>query len=132
MAKRYIQMPSKQEYTDVFLKNIKNTTIPTGEALTYFWQNIRSGGGLRLTEQGCECLIEDIELECWEIDIREQRITQRFLLDLDRFLDCPYFIQRGRWPKIILFSEKTYFWLILHNKDFERFLNANKISSTSE
>lgn len=125
-------MPSKKEYTQAFCKNAANTSIPAGEAVAFFWQNIRENSGLRLTEQGYQCLTQDIELAHWEIDIREQNVTQRFLLDLDRFLDCPYYIQRGRWPKIILFSEKTYFWLIMHDKDFERFLNANKISSGQE
>ena len=122
-------MPTKQEYTQAFLKNIEMTTVSAGNELAFFWLNIRDTGGLRLTENGYCCLVEDIKLQNWEIDIRDQKVTQRFLLDLDRFMNCPYYVQRGRWPKVILFSEQTYFWLILHNQDFERFLNANKVSS---
>jgi|TARA_B110000858_G_scaffold69405_1_gene80681 hypothetical protein len=105
----------------------KRAANSDNNSYTFFWQNIRENGGLRLNENGYRFLVHDLDLEKYIVDIREQKINFKFLLELDRFMDCPYFIMTGRWPKIILFSEQTYFWLSMHNQDFQSFLNAYKV-----
>ena len=117
---------TKQQYTDAFVKS-GQLDVPESERLIYFWFNIRKSGGLRLTQKGHDYLVNKLELEHWSIDLRGQSLTQKFLLKLDKFVNCPYTIIKGRWPKIVIFGEQTYFWLALHNKDFEKFLNAYKI-----
>jgi len=88
--------------------------------------NIRDNGGLRLNDNGYTYLVNSLELQSYTVSLHEQKITQKFLLELDKFMDCPYFLVRGRWPKIILFSEKTYMWCCLH-EDFRSFLNGYKV-----
>ena len=88
--------------------------------------NIRENGGLRLCDNGYHFLINDIELDSYTVEIYKIRLNHKFLLELDKFMDCPYYLVRGRWPKIILFSEHTYMWCCLH-EDFKSFLNGYKI-----
>ena len=124
------RMRTKQQYTDVFLKNVEHTRIPKGTEMVFFWQNVRSDGGLRLTEQGFRCLLDDLDLQSYDIKLWDDagRIEDnyKFLLDLDKQLQVPYYVQVGRWPRIILFDEQTYFWATLHG-DFQRFLDGNKV-----
>ena len=123
-------MRTKQQYTDVFLKNIEHTRVPKGTEMVFFWQNVRADGGLRLTDQGFRCLIDDIGLTSYDIKLWDDngRIDTgyKFLLDLDKHLEVPYYVQVGRWPRIILFDEQTYFWAIMHG-DFQRFLDGYKV-----
>ena len=116
---------TKKQYTNAFVKHGK-LEVPIDEQYQYFWQNIRETGGLRLNENGYHFVNKTLEIENWSVDIRQVKVSHKFLLELDRFMNCPYYIVTGRWPKIIIFSEQTYFWLVMHNKDFERFLNGYK------
>lgn len=79
---------------------------------------------MRLCENGFNHLTDTLDLKSYEIDIRDVRINHKFLLELDKFMDSPYYILRGRWPKIYLFSEQTFFWLSMHNNNFDRFLKS--------
>ena len=105
-------MRSKQEYTDVFLKNVEHTRIPKGTEMVFFWQNVRSDGGLRLTEQGLRCLLDDLDLKSYDIKLWDDaghiEVNYKFLLDLDKQLQVPYYVQKGRWPRIILFDEQRF------------------------
>lgn len=94
----------------------------------FFWQNIRDGGGFRLTDQGHAYLTNVLEVESWPIDLKDYEVNGKFLLELDKFLDCPYHVRLGRWPKVSIYDEKAVFWLTLNNQNFEKFLNAYKKS----
>ena len=103
------------------------------ELNVFFWHNIRDAGGLRLTEGGHNYLSKNLQLETYEVDIREQRVNNKFLVELDKYLTCPYYMKTGRktllnggYTSIILYDEKTYFWLVMNNKEWDRFLRANK------
>ena len=109
----------------MFVDNV-NLQLPTNKHYSFFWQNIRENGGLRLNDNGYHFLVNALDLETYIVDLREYHITYKFLLELDKFMNCPYYIIRGRRPKIILFSEQTYFWLTLHNYDFKTFLESYK------
>tara|TARA_B100001564_G_C20510637_1_gene610479 strand:- start:131 stop:502 length:372 start_codon:yes stop_codon:yes gene_type:complete len=123
-------MRTKQQYTDVFIKNVESTRIPTGTEMVFFWQNVRSDGGMRLTDQGFRCLKEDLDLQSYHIKLWDDNGTidtnYKFLLDLDKHLEVPYYVQLGRWPRVMLFDEQTYFWATLHG-DFQRFLDGYKV-----
>jgi len=127
------KMRTKQQYTDIFIKNLEHVSIPSGSELVFFWQNVRANGGLRLTESGYDCLISDLNLTEYEIKLWDDndnivQVNFKFLLDLDKHLECPYYVRLGRWPKIILFDEKVYFWACMHS-DFQRFLDGYKVST---
>lgn len=92
----------------------------------FFWYNIRESGGLRLTEGGHNYLSKNLDIETFKIDIRDQKVNHKFLLELDKYLNCPYYIETGRWPKIYLYSEQTFMWLAINNSEWDRFLRAYK------
>ena len=125
-------MRNKQQYTDIFIKNLDHVSIPAGSELVFFWQNVRIDGGLRLTDSGYNCLVSDLNLEKYDIKLWDDdhvvQINFKFLLDLDKHLECPYYVRLGRWPLIILFDEKVYFWACMHG-DFQKFLDGYKIST---
>jgi|11BtaG_2_1085332.scaffolds.fasta_scaffold01279_11 hypothetical protein len=128
-------MPTKDEYTQAFIQhNPIRDWKDYEEAYQTVWHNIRQNGGLRLTQQGCIFLVDVVQLEYFEIDLKEISVSNRFLIDLDRFIKCPYYLQsgrtsmmNGRFKKILLFDKKVYFALTMYNNDFEKFLNAHKI-----
>ena len=126
-------MRTKQQYTDVFLNNLEHTTVPKGTEMVFFWQNVRADGGLRLTDNGYRCLTEDLDLQIYEIKLWDDNsrinLNYKFLLDLDKHLEVPYYVMNGRWPRIILFDEQTYVWATLHG-DFQRFLDGYKIRAS--
>ena len=119
-------MPTKQQYTDAFIRNGDDSVKPS-DAHHFFWYNIRRDGGLRLTHDGYEYLVKILNLEHYTIKTPDVQITNQYLVDLDRFIKCPYYMESGRWKKIILFDKKVYFALTMYNNDFEKFLKAHKV-----
>jgi hypothetical protein len=119
-------MPTKQQYTDAFIRNGDNSIKPM-YAHHFFWYNIRKDGGLRVTTDGYEYLTKILNLEYFKIDTPNIDITNQYLIDLDRLIKCPYYMELGRWKKIILFDKKVYFALTMYNNDFEKFLRAHKL-----
>lgn len=126
-------MPTKQQYTDVFLKN-GDDSVDADHAHHYFWYNTRDSGGMRLTSDANEYLLRVLNLEYYEISLVDVKVNNKFLLDLDRFIKCPYYLQTGRrtmmnggYTKILLFDKKIFFTLTMYNNDFEKFLKAHRL-----
>jgi len=87
--------------------------LPDGEVCDYnqamstWWYNIRKSGGLRLTDIGLRIFKDILEFDTWSADIstNKQRVNQRILLQLDRNLDWPYYVDRKK-QKIHFFSSR--------------------------
>jgi len=61
-----------------------------------WWANIRRDGGMRLTDLGYEIMHDVLRLESWELDLRDRDhtiFTKRLIVDLDRKLKWPYYIE---------------------------------------
>ena len=74
-------------------------------AMVTWWANIRSTGGLRLTDHGY-CMLHDLlEIESWSVAIEDPRKTlnQQFMLALDQRLTWPYYISRTH---VVFFSSR--------------------------
>ena len=86
--------PNKQTITQAVLAAIEqNGPKDFDEALIGWWSNIRAAGGLRLTVHGYHAF-QAAELESWAVEMEDIKITmnKRLLLELDRKLKYPYFI----------------------------------------
>jgi hypothetical protein len=86
------------------------------QAMITWWTNIRPEGGLRLTKHGYEIMHDILKLESWEWMLPDDsngawrsRINKRAVLDLDRKLQWPYFIDinpRKKRRRIVFFSSR--------------------------
>ena len=105
-------MRNKEEITQAILEQLPEEVRLTfgnvNEAIAYFWMNIRSNGGLRLTKDGYNVLTKLIKMPCYEVDIDPAHITKRTILQLDRQLSAPYYIavRRVGDPKLVFFSSR--------------------------
>ena len=81
-------------------------------AMQTWWVNIRQDGGMRLTDLGYEIMHDVLKLESWELDLADQErqiFTKRLILDLDRKLEWPYYIEvsmRKKRRRIVFFSSR--------------------------
>ena len=124
-------MRSKDQYTIAFKENDPNNhKLDFKEAYVIWWQNQRRDGGFRLTAQGYKHCRKTLDLEYFEIELDNVVATPGFLLDLDKYIKTPYYIKMPRniIKSIVLFDKKTYFALTMYNNDFQKFINAHKIS----
>ena len=85
---------------------------PWDQALVTWWANIRPEGGLRLTKHGYEILHDVLRYESWSLDLSNQdnsAINKRTVLDLDRKLEWPYYLDfspRKKTRRIVFFGSR--------------------------
>jgi len=76
------------------------------------------GGGLRLTDDGYQFLVNDLELKEYEIPFTEDiDLSPQTIIFLDNYIDCPYYLTN---KSITVFSEKKSFELMLFSDDIRK------------
>lgn len=80
--------------------------ITLEEAMVLWYTNIRNNGGFRLTQNGFQAM-KILGLESWSVPLTDIKITmdKALLLDLDRKLTYPYFIDYKK-KEIVFYSSK--------------------------
>jgi len=113
----------KETYTKVFLRqagiSINKTTIK--EYMPLWWQNTREkgSGGLRLTEQGFDFLLEKLDLQTYEVPFpKDFKMTTQTVIFLDKFITCPYFLTGH---SIFVTDEKKSIELHLFSGDLRKY-----------
>lgn len=95
-------------------------TIPT------WWFNPRNKekGGLRLTEQGFECLTK-ADIKSYMIKFEEplEEINNEFLLWLDQNINCPFYLTK---KKVWVFGENLAVQLVLFSGNLAKYHRARK------
>lgn len=103
---------------------------PWDQALVTWWANIRPEGGLRLTRHGYEILHDVLQYESWSMDLANEttlyqaRISKRTILDLDRKLEWPYYLDfnpRKKTRRIVFFGSREAMMATMYG-DLERWL----------
>ena len=91
------------------------------DALRSWYVNIRPTGGLRLTGIGYTVL-KTLDLESWHIDLTKSKpmMSKRLLLELDRKLQWPYYIDVKN-KQLIFFSSREAMLATLYG-DLQTFL----------
>lgn len=118
-------------YTKVFLKAAGYEIADEVELKKYqsiWWWNNRSKdeGGLRLTEQGYEFIVEKAEIKNYKVDFpKEFSVTPQVLIWLDRFINSPYYITK---KNITVLTERAAFELYLFSGDIKK-MGHNKALS---
>lgn len=119
-------MPTKHDYTVAFATEA-HLDIPIEQAFIRLWHNVIANSGLRLTHEGYLILTQDIGLHSYDISIQDVKLTNKFYLDLDRYIKTPYYINIRKPKRITLFDQKMHFALTMYGGDFEKFCNAHKL-----
>ena len=116
-------MNSKETYTKIFLKQadiaISETSLK--QYMHLWWQNTqgKETGGLQLTDDGFDFLVEKIDLQMYEVPFpKDFKLTTQTVIFLDRFINCPYYLT----PRsIYVTDEKKSMELHLFSGDLRKF-----------
>jgi hypothetical protein len=116
-------MISKEVYTKIFLQQKDRSIDPANVKLHLYkwWQSHRSkeSGGLRLSEDGFNFLISELELQSYEIPFTDPiDLSPQTIIFFDRNMDCPYFLTNH---SITVFSERKSFELMLFSDDIRKY-----------
>lgn len=124
-------MISREAYTKIFLKQLDRSTDEANVKLHLhkWWKSNRTkkGGGLRLSEEGYEFLVGELELEEYEIPFNARiELSPQTIIFFDQFLDCPYYLTT---QSLTVFSEKKAFELYMFSDDIRKYGLIKAINS---
>jgi hypothetical protein len=133
-------MISKETYTKIFLQQKEKSTDAANmkHHMYKWWQSHRSKeqGGLRLSEEGFDYLVNELELRSYEIPFTESiDLSPQTIIFFDRTMDDPYYLTN---QSITVFSERKSFELYMFSDDIRKYglvkamNNQNKNSQTDE
>ena len=116
-------MISREIYTKIFLKEMGRSIDEANVKLHLhkWWQSKRTkeGGGLRLSLEGYEFLVTELELKEYEIPFNEKiELSPQTIIFFDQFLDCPYFLTN---QSLTVFNEKKAFELYMFSDDIRKY-----------
>lgn len=115
-------MIDRKTYTKIFLKEAdKSLDEANVELHLHKWwysKRTKKNGGLRLSDEGYEFLVRDIELQEHEVPFTEQiELSPNVIIFLDNYLDCPYYLTH---KSLTVFSEKAAFKLHMFSDDIRK------------
>ena len=131
-------MISKETFTKIFLQQ-KDKSIDSANIKHHmykWWQSHRSKdiGGLRLSEEGFDYLVNELELRSYEVPFTEPiDLSPQTIIFFDRTMDFPYYLTN---QSITVFSERKSFELYMFSEDIRKYglvkamNNQNKDSQT--
>ena len=105
------------------------------QAMITWWANIRRDGGMRLTHHGYEIMHGILKIESWALDLSatwadsnlfQARVTKKTILDLDRKLEWPYYLDfnaRKKSRRIVFFGSREAMMATMYG-DLERWLDS--------
>jgi len=95
------------------------------KAMNTWWQNVRKTGGLRLTDSGYRIFKNVLEFDTWSVDIsnNKEKVNQRILIELDRTLEWPYYLDK-KTRQIHFFSSREATLATLYG-DVHEWLSKN-------
>ena len=116
-------MISRETYTKIFLKEMGRSTDEANVKLHLhkWWQSKRTkeGGGLRLSLEGYEFLVTELDLKEYEVPFNEKiELSPQTIIFFDQFLDCPYFLTN---QSLTVFNEKKAFELYMFSDDIRKY-----------
>lgn len=118
-------MRDKIELTRQLVAKLPENSWTVDQARITWWYNFRDSGGMRLTKQGYDAFVDELDIEYYEFAIPpNSKFNQRTILELDRRLQMPYYIrvEKHRVAKLIFFSSREAVLVNLYG-DLEKFLN---------
>ena len=104
------------------------------QAMITWWANIRRDGGMRLTNHGYKIMHDLLGLESWQLELPNPddvgavraRIDKKTILDLDRKLEWPYYLDfdaRRKRRRIVFFGSREAMMATLYG-DIKSWLSS--------
>lgn len=114
-------MATKIEITEKLVSLLPTTsTLTVKQAMSTWYCNLRSSGGLRLTEAGYQAF-QLLEIENWKVSYDESGyIDKPTLLKLDKKIQFPYYIDSKK-KQLVMFSSREAMLATLYG-DLQKFL----------
>jgi len=120
-------MDKKTSLTAIFLKEAGKSFEELQQSKNVWWWNYRQkdSGGLRLTEEGYNFILDNTEVRSYKVDFpKDLKLTPQVLIYLDRFITCPYFVDKS---SITVFEEKSALELYLFSGDIKKMGTAKAL-----
>jgi len=116
-------MITRDVLTKIFLQQWGKSTDDVNMKLfsRKWWQSTRVNKqtAFRLSDDGYEFLVKDLELKDYEIPFTEPiELSPQTIVFLERYIDCPYYLTT---QSITVFSERKSFELYLFSDDIRKF-----------
>jgi hypothetical protein len=116
-------MITRDTLTKIFLQQWGKSTDDANLKIfgRKWWQSNRANKqtALRLTEEGYEFLVRELELKDFEVPFTEPiELSPATIVFLERYVDCPYYLTP---MSITVFSERKHFELMLFSDDIRKF-----------
>jgi hypothetical protein len=116
-------MITRDALTKIFLQQWGKSTDDVNMKLfsRKWWQSTRVNKqtAFRLSDEGYEFLVKDLELKDYEIPFTEPiELSPQTIVFLERYIDCPYYLTT---QSITVFSERKSFELYLFSDDIRKF-----------
>jgi hypothetical protein len=118
-------MDLKTEITKQVLESMGLVADPqrVKKTIPIWWANPRkkTNGGLRLTDQGFECL-QKADIKSYEIKFEKPlQYTNQLVINLDRYMDFPFHINSR---SVHVFGEKMAVQLVLLSGNIQNYVAA--------
>ena len=113
----------RETYTKIFLQQAGQTISEENvrTKMRLWWKNNRTKkeGGLRLTDEGLEFVMQTLDLPVYEVPFPiSLDLKPQVIVFLDKFIDCPYYLTE---KSITVLSERKCFELYLFNGDVQKY-----------
>jgi len=96
-------MPQRREVVEKILELLPGDYDAAQAEQAWFW-DIRRSGGYRLTAAGYMALVT-ANIDSWCVPISANQINKKTLLEMNRRIKWPYFID-GKNKQLVLFSSR--------------------------
>jgi len=117
-------MRDKRQLTQLLIDQLPaQYRVTVDEIYPIWWQNLRSGGGMRLTDRGYDMFCAVLELEHYRYSLTGLDI--RDIINLDRKLQSPYYVefQKRVAHSLVLFGSQEAVLINLY-RDLKKFLHS--------
>jgi hypothetical protein len=116
-------MITRDALTKIFLQQWGKSTDDANLKIfsRTWWQSnrVNKQTALRLTEEGFNFLVNELELKAYEIPFTEPiELSPQTIVFLERYIDCPYYLTI---ESITVFTERKSFELMLFSDDIRKF-----------
>lgn len=111
----------KHQISQQVFDNSHTDSFTLDQAMQQWWIDLRPNSGLRLTKSGYQAFVQHgLPHHSFDMPVALPR-TAKFLLLLDRKLDCPYYMSLTKQPQISLFGSEQAVLFALYG-DLEKWM----------